>query len=214
MRAHVAVRWATSPVAAVLSSIPQGGHLLEVGCGHGLYGLAALDVKVNRLTGVDPDERKITVARRVSGDVDASFVVGSHGSFQAEEVFDTVLVVDVLYLVARGDQQSWLEAVAARVAPGGTIVIKEMRVDRRAKLAWTRMQELLATRVLHITEAGPDGFSFRSPGQIEAWLDALGFSVESRPVDRRSPWPHHLVVGRRGVPSGGSVGGPADGVAI
>ncbi|MEL7207902.1 MAG: class I SAM-dependent methyltransferase [Actinomycetota bacterium] len=197
VRAHVALRWATSPVAEVVESVPEGGHLLEVGCGHGLYGLAALRDRIDRLTGVDPDERKIAVARRAAADSDATFRVGSVDVVDASESFDAVLVVDVLYLIPEMEQRAWLEAVAERVAPGGVLVIKEMRTDRRLKLAWTRAQEWAATRVVRVTEGGREGFRFRSPSEIENWLEELGFGVDARSLDRWSPWPHQLVVARR-----------------
>lgn len=199
-RAHVRVRWATCPFRAVAAEVPPAGRVLDVGCGHGLLALhLALDSPGRQVLGIDVDAGKLAVAEAAAAraGVTASFREVS-GPELADGPFDAVTIVDVLYLLAPADQHGLLRAAAARLAPGGVVVVKEMAPAPRWKAAWNLAQETLAVRLLGITEG--EELAFVPPADLAATLEAEGLAVRHRPVHRGYPHPHHLVVGRRPAP--------------
>jgi 2-polyprenyl-3-methyl-5-hydroxy-6-metoxy-1,4-benzoquinol methylase len=186
----------------IAAEVPRKGHVLEVGCGHGLLALyLALEIQGRHVVGVDIDAAKIAEAaaaanRAAPSEADISFATVEAG-YVPEGEWDAVVIADVLYLLPFEDQRRLLLAAAGALAPGGVLVVKEMGLKPRWKQRWTRMQETLATRVFRITDSVGQGLTFIDPADMAGWLNAVGLDVSSRRVDRGYPWPHHLVVGRR-----------------
>jgi hypothetical protein len=75
-------------------------------------------------------------------------------------------------------------------------VVKELDVAPAWKARWSRFQEVLATRVMRITE----GHALELIPRVEvvAAMAAAGLTVESRRLDRGRLHPHYLVAGTRG----------------
>lgn len=181
--------------------MPRQGRVLEVGCGHGLLSLfLALSGPARHVHGVDLDHDKVGAALVAAGrlapeDAEVSFSTVDQGWVPAEPA-DAIVIADVLYLLTPDDQRRLLVGCAACLGPEGVLVIKEVAPDPRWKFRWNQVQETLSTRVLGIT-AGGVGLHFVPPATMARWLGEEGFAVESRPVDRGYPWPHHLLVARR-----------------
>jgi 2-polyprenyl-3-methyl-5-hydroxy-6-metoxy-1,4-benzoquinol methylase len=203
VRAHVRVRWATCPLRAVAASVPGEGRVLEVGCGHGLLAnYLALESGAREVHGIDVDGPKIEAARHAGQASGATFASLPPGRLP-DGPWDAVAVVDVLYLLADDEQRRLLRACAARLAPGGVLVVKEMSPSPRWKARWNRAQETVAVRLLRITEGG-GRFRFLPPEQLAGWMAEDGLAVAHRPLDRGYPHPHHIVVGRRPLGTGPS----------
>ncbi|MFN8038478.1 MAG: class I SAM-dependent methyltransferase [Acidimicrobiales bacterium] len=207
-RLHVRVRWLTCPFAAVEREVPVGGRVLEIGCGHGLLSLyLAASAPGRAVHGVDVDEHKIALARGAA----SRFAAAGGGSVSFDVVrpgvlpdgpFDAVVVADVLYLLSPEARADLLEAAVGRLAPQGRIVVKEADRVPRWKGALTVGQELLSTRVLHITQG--DEVAFAPPDELAAPLRRAGLDVVIRRADRGYVHPHVLLVARAGdatVPS-------------
>lgn len=196
-RAHVRVRWATCPFAAVAAELPAAGRILEIGCGHGLLSnLLALGSADRVVHGIDVDPGKLDAARgaAVRGDLSATFDPTSGDKLPAGP-WDAVVIVDVLYLLVAAAQAEVIGACAERLAPGGTLVVKEMALTPRWKARWNELQETAAVRLLHIT-AGQE-LTFLPPSELAAAMTDAGLTVRERPLHRGYPHPHHLLVGRR-----------------
>lgn len=196
-RAHVRVRWATCPFQAVAAEVPAAGRILEVGCGHGLLSLLLAVTSAGReVLGIDVDEDKLDAARAaaVRADVAAEFEVSSGGELP-EGPWDGIAIVDVLYLLDAATQRELLAACGAALAPGGTLVVKEMALVPRWKAAWNTAQETAAVRVLGIT-AGHE-LTFLPPTELAGAMAGAGLQVRQRALDRGYPHPHHLLVGRK-----------------
>jgi 2-polyprenyl-3-methyl-5-hydroxy-6-metoxy-1,4-benzoquinol methylase len=198
-RLHVRVRWRSCPFPVIESATPRTGRVLDLGCGHGLLAIhLALTSPDRRVSGVDLDVDKIAVARQAAAGLatEVDFTIGTALEVPAGP-WDAIVVVDVLYLLDADAQHRLVAAAAGQLAPGGTLVIKEMSRKPAWKFAWNRAQEQLAVRVLRITE-GHD-IQFLPDDALPSQLRALGLDVvEDRPVDRGYLHPHRLVVARRG----------------
>jgi 2-polyprenyl-3-methyl-5-hydroxy-6-metoxy-1,4-benzoquinol methylase len=196
-RLHVLGRWRSCPFPAIEARLPRSGQVLDIGCGFGLFasfvGLMSAD---RRVQGIDIDERKIDLARRVATRADGrahlEFSVG-RGDLPAGP-FDAITVVDVLYLLGPEAGAALLDRAVERLSPGGVILVKEIDVHPAWKYRLSRIQELLATKVLRFT-AG-DEVDFAPPEHYAERLRQAGLAVTTQALDRGSMHPHHLIEGR------------------
>ena len=210
VRAHVHVRWWSAPFEPVAAVLPTTGRILEIGCGHGLFSAyAALSEPGRSVVGVDIDPAKIAPARvaaarlavrpdhggpDASGAPRLSFAVAESGAVPSGP-WDAAVVVDMLYLLPAREQRRLLTEAVAELAPGGTLVVKEMAAVPRWKARWNTLQETVSVKLLRITAGS--SFDFVTPAEMAGWLHELGLATTTHRLDRRRLHPHHLLIGRR-----------------
>lgn len=164
--------------------MPAGAAVLEIGAGHGVFATLARAAGARRVVAVEPDVRKL----RAMDDVDV--VAGYDACVRG--TFDVVAVIDVLYKVPIAEWDAMLARVAARVRPGGLLIVKEQDPTARVKNAWNRVQERLAT-ALHLTLG--EAFSYEAPADFAERLRRHGFDPRPpRRIDFGYPHPHVLYV--------------------
>jgi 2-polyprenyl-3-methyl-5-hydroxy-6-metoxy-1,4-benzoquinol methylase len=197
-RVHVYGRWRSCPFDALAAHVPATGRVLDLGCGHGLLSLhLALGSSRREVTGLDIDRDKIAVAQQAAhaARVDnVTFGLARPGDRPVGE-WDAITIVDMLYLLGPAAAEAMVAAAAAALAPGGVLLVKEMALEPRWKYQLTRAQEVVATRVVRITEGAH--LALVPPSAIAGGMDRAGLSVVHRPLDKGRLHPHHLVVGRR-----------------
>jgi len=197
-RVHVYGRWRSCPFAALAAHVPASGRILDVGCGHGLLSLhLALGAGGLRLSEVAIDAEKIEIARRAAttaGVTNTEFAVAQPGDRPAGE-WDAITIVDILYLLGPDGAADMVAAAAGALAPGGVLLVKEMALEPRWKYQLTRFQELVATRVVRITEG--EHLALVAPDAIAGGMAGAGLDVTHHRLDGGRLHPHHLVVGRR-----------------
>ncbi len=196
-RAHVRVRWATSPLRAVAAQVPCQGRVLELGCGHGLLSLyLALTAPERSVVGVDVDDRKVEIAAQAAKPVaNCRFELTPPGDVPRGP-WAGIAIVDVLYLLEPQAQRWLLQACLARLGPDGVLVVKEMGPSPAWKARWNTLQETLAVRLLGLT-SGEGCFYFLRPEELAATMGSTGLTVRHRPLHRGYPHPHHLLVASR-----------------
>ena len=195
--------WAVDTLA-----LDPADRVLEVGCGHGLLSAyLALCSPERAVLGVDIDGDKIAIAQRAASHLGADL---AHLQFReipdedafADGEFDAIVIADVLYLLPADRRLALLDRCVEHLAPGGVLVLKEADRVPRWKGALTVGQELLATKVLRITEG--DEVEFAAPSVFVDHLSAAGLEVDLRRVDRGYPHAHVLLTARRAGASGSS----------
>jgi 2-polyprenyl-3-methyl-5-hydroxy-6-metoxy-1,4-benzoquinol methylase len=193
-RLHIAGRLRACPWQKMTGHIPKGRHLVDIGCGHGLF-LNLLELTGSRhekLTGFDPDERKIAVAlRSASGRL--SFVSGS--ADQWPDGADTYTLMDVLYLVPFAVQEELISAIHTKLPVGGHLVIKELDTRPLAKFVFAYCEELVMVRLLKATLGTK--FYFRSSAQFKELAERSGFRAEVIDLQRGYLHPHVMLVCRK-----------------
>jgi 2-polyprenyl-3-methyl-5-hydroxy-6-metoxy-1,4-benzoquinol methylase len=168
--------------------------LLDVGCGLGLLGQFLREHGFRaRYLGVDLDARKIGEAQAAAGNgLDLEFSAGAATALP--DFRGDVALIDVLHYLRAGHQQLALAESAARVPPGGMLVIRNVVRDASWRFRATVAEEhfIRALRWMRYP-----AMHYPERAEIEAPLRATGFSIEVRPLWGRTPFNSYLFVARR-----------------
>jgi 2-polyprenyl-3-methyl-5-hydroxy-6-metoxy-1,4-benzoquinol methylase len=169
--------------------------LLDIGCGLGLLGqyLRERGVRAPYL-GVDLDGAKIEEARAAaaSGALDIGFATVDASSLPP--FGGDVALIDVLHYLPQALQREVLANAAARVVPGGMLVIRNVLRDESWRFRITVAEEKIIA-VLGWMRFATGYFPRRE--DIEAPLAALGFDLCVEPLWGRTPFNSYLIVARR-----------------
>jgi uncharacterized protein (DUF2062 family)/trans-aconitate methyltransferase len=191
--------------------IESGRTLVDVGCGQGLTLALLAEVRrqfragtwtgaeapcFDRLVGIETRSRVAAIAAAaLEGDAE----IVSADARQAElPQADCVLLFDVLHLMPARDQETLLSALAARLEPGGVMVIREAD----ASAGW-RFRAVKAGNRLKALAVGEwrQQFHFRSAAEWLTCLAGLGLTADVRPMGDGTPFANVLFrVSRRAVP--------------
>jgi len=142
------------PFELLVSEVPSGSTVLDIGCGAGLFlGLLAMQGRRIHGVGVDSSPQAIRCAQRMSQVVNQR-EVGSRLQFQflscgqalPEGPFDVVAVIDVVHHIPCTDQERFLSSAIDRLAPGGRLVYKDMALGPWWRHAANRVHDLVLAR--------------------------------------------------------------------
>lgn len=186
------------PVFAATAGLLAGSGeaILDVGCGLGLLGqyLRERGFRGHYL-GVDFDAAKIEAAR---GAADAA----GHGlAFEHADASrglprfsGHVALLDVLHYLDRDGQQALLRDLAARVAPGARLVLRNVLRAPGWRFRLTVIEErfLYASRWMRTPAR-----HFPERAEIETPLREAGLVVEVKPLWGDTPFNSFLIVARR-----------------
>lgn len=196
-RTHVYGRWVLCPFDRILENLPQDGDHLDIGCGHGvLLALMRRRSSSQRLKGIDVSCQKIEQARRVRSP-DISFEVGDVRALGPAS-FDSISVVDVLYLLSLSQRLDFLRACYFALRPGGVLVVKEVSKVSGWKSSLTFLQEFISVKIFRITMG--EEILFLSTQRTVSLIMEAGFSTpEVKHIDSGYPYPHTLFRSQKAV---------------
>lgn len=182
-------------LAQLLDSNPLP--LLDVGCGMGLLGFYLYECGFRgAYLGVDADDVKITEARRIAGELvghdHLSFMVGT--AQQLPAFSGNVALLDVLHYLNASDQQQLLRDCAARLAPGGMLVIRNVLRENNWRYRLTVAEEKFC-HALRWMRTGAQYFPTRN--DLQRPLHAAGLVVQTSPLWGRTPFNSYLLVARQ-----------------
>ncbi len=197
---QVQVRWITCPLWEVERRVPESGRVLEVGCGRGLLSAFLASASPGReVLGVDIDPAKIVVADLVAPRVrerGARLEFGScTRSTLPEGPFDVVVFAEMLFLIEPEQRRELILRVIDRLAPGATVIVKEVDKTPGWKDKVNRFGTWVDMRVLANLE-GQTVVNF-GPAYYEELLGTAGFDCVTARLDRGYPFAHFIVVGTR-----------------
>lgn len=188
LRIYVRTKVQTDPVYAAVFERLRGSNepLLDVGCG---IGILALYLRARGFSapirGIDHDERKVEIAKRVVPD--AMFEVGDARA--AIDGGGTVVLLDLLHYFEAGEQSRILD-VAARAAT--TVIVRDAIRDGSWRYFFTYAQEMFS-RVIRWLRAERLHF----PARDDVTGPFAGFEIEVVPLYGRTPFNNYLFVFRR-----------------
>jgi uncharacterized protein (DUF2062 family)/protein-L-isoaspartate O-methyltransferase len=173
--------------------------LVDVGCGQGLMLALLAEVRravrtgdwpdtagtprVDRMVGVEMRPRVARLARVALGQ-DAEIVTGDARDVALPRG-DVVLLFDVLHLMAAAEQERLLSSLAASLAPGGVMLIRE--ADRAAGWRFTAVRVGNRLKALAVGRWRQQ-FHFRSTAEWLACLSRLGLRADVRPMGGGTPF--------------------------
>ncbi|MES2505463.1 MAG: class I SAM-dependent methyltransferase [Verrucomicrobiota bacterium] len=190
---------ASDPVyQAVVREIGESAlPVLDIGCGIGLLAhyLRACG-HTAQVTGFDYDQRKIDSAGamvRKSGQQGLTFSAGDART-GLPEFSGHVVILDILQFFTPAEQNALITAAAARVAPGGKLVIRTGLRDDSWRFRVTVLGDYLA-KVTFWMKAAPT--CYPDAEQFRKVLTEAGLQVQICPLWGGTPFNNHLIVAQR-----------------
>jgi 2-polyprenyl-3-methyl-5-hydroxy-6-metoxy-1,4-benzoquinol methylase len=169
--------------------LPPAGRVLDVGCGFGLFTSYFAQVQPGRrITGVDRSSSRVATARRVAArlGISAEFIEGDIRTAPISGLFDAAYVLDVLHHIPERDQRSVLLRLRGLLAPGGSLVIKDITTQPRAGLLFTHALDRLMV-------GWSEPLAYRHHDDWRQLLEGLGFRVQVVRVPDVLPYPHVVL---------------------
>lgn len=170
--------------------------ILDVGCGVGLLGFYLRERGLQqRITGLDIDARKVQIGRQAA--------VGryDHVHFQEQDargelpVFHgNVALFDVLHYIEPVRQAALLSQLAARVAPGGMVLVRDCPRDGSARYWATYLGEIFAQTISWNIGGA---LYFPSRDSIIGGFNAAEFTIAEKPAWGGGPFNNRLYIFRR-----------------
>ena len=181
------------PFDDLLASVPADAHVLDVGCGAGLFlGLIADHHPAATGIGFDSSASAIAAARKMSLDNNfESRIAFEHravGDAWPEGPFDVVSIVDVLHHIPPAHQRDVIEQGFAHVRPGGVLIYKDMATRPLFSALWNRAHDLLLAR---------QWIHYRSIDDVKRWVTAQGAQIVKTGTRSLGPYAHELLVAKR-----------------
>lgn len=197
IRLFVRLRYLLSPLEVLENWVPREGNILDLGCGHGLFtAYMAMRAPSRNILGVDPSSAKIEVARRTQSTVpNVHYILGNIDDVLKDKPFDTITIVDVLYLLPEARQREILETCHRLLSDSGVLVLKTQDTRPRWRFLWTYMQESVVVG-LGVT-LGDKGLHFMSATKARQILEETGFLVEYHRLPSRIFYPNVVFICRR-----------------
>ncbi|HEY8073973.1 MAG TPA: class I SAM-dependent methyltransferase [Labilithrix sp.] len=170
--------------------LPDEGRILDIGCGFGLFAAYFGQTQPARqIVGVDPNERRITMARQVCeqvGVVGNTFHAGDARDVPLEGPFAGAYVLDVMHHIPAADQLPLLERLRDLLAPRGVLVVKDITTEPRFGLEFTRALDRLMV-------GWNEPLSYRHHREWGEMLTSIGFRVRMVRVPDVLPYPHVVI---------------------
>lgn len=181
------------PFENLVTHVPEGARVLDVGCGSGLLLslMAGLGVKFEGV-GVDVSRDGIDLATRMTKRVSQ---IAPHAKLRFHRLdssdswpagtFDVVFLVDVLHHVVPKSQKAFFQRVLSKVGREGTLVYKDMCRRPRWRAEANRLQDLVIAR---------EWITYVPVETVERWALDSGMQVVVREEMSRFWCGHQLRV--------------------
>lgn len=187
------------PLSVALESWGELGHVVDLGCGRGQFSLLALELgHASRVHGFDVDPRKVEYAQLAAlspTPLAAEFATLDLGETPRLELeCDTILLLDVLHYIPMDKQDALLRSCAAKLRPGGRLIVREAAVQPTARSGLTRWAERLGGR-LGVNQAA--GLYFRDPSELVRLLTSLDLHAEASTGSAGTPLDNQIIIARK-----------------
>ena len=191
---HLIYRFITCPYLKIEEFTPREGLILDYGCGHGLFShLLAFTFPGRIISGFDSSNLKISEALKT---LDCRKEIGfTFNSEQARDLLgkaDCVVMNDVLCYFTEQDRKVFLKEIFNVLKNRGLLIIKDVDKKFSFKYVLLFVQEVLAVKLLRITEAKVINFFPRE--HLTGILTEIGFKVKVFDIGKQYLYPHILFV--------------------
>jgi 2-polyprenyl-3-methyl-5-hydroxy-6-metoxy-1,4-benzoquinol methylase len=166
--------------------------VLDIGCGIGLLTHYLREAgHVVSMSGLDYDDSKIASAiAMVNGMADVHYRVGDARHDLPVHEGD-VVILDILQFFQTADQDHVLREAAARVAPGGKLIIRSCLADTSWRFRITEWGDWFAKLTFWMKSAP---VAYPSAEQFQRVLSESGLRVTFTPLWGKMPFNNYLIV--------------------
>jgi 2-polyprenyl-3-methyl-5-hydroxy-6-metoxy-1,4-benzoquinol methylase len=170
--------------------------LLDIGCGMGLCSFYLRERGcVFPMTGIDYDRSKITVAKKIAAAHTPDLVFETSDARSGlPEHSGSVTILDILQYMDVAAQTALLREAAARVSPGGKLVIRTGMDAPGWRFQLTRMADWFAACCFWMKSAP---VTYPRPEMLNTTLESCGLRGSIRPLWGRTPFNNWLAVFER-----------------
>lgn len=193
-RGFALARYAIAPLGPLTDELGTlRGRVLSLGSGLCMVERYLVEVNPDiTFEGIDLDADKaalIEATRHRSPRVELA--TGDAMDLTGRTGYAAVLVCDAIHHLPPDRHAGLAADMAAAVAPGGVVVVKDLDVAPRWKHEWNRVHDRLV--------AGPDPITCRGVDEMAGLLEGAGLVVEraERTERRWEPYAHYVVRARR-----------------
>lgn len=182
-----------APFASALQAVPPGSHVMDVGCGGGLFLLLlAARGRIAGGFGFDRSERDIKAAQEAVRNSRPEsvlwFEVRDVASGIPEGQWPVVSLIDVLHHVPKQQQRPLICSLSQHVGPGGRFIVREPARRPYWRNLANALHDLIIARQIVRT---------RNPEEIESWLSESGLQLIQKEASTALWYGHWLLVFER-----------------
>jgi SAM-dependent methyltransferase len=175
------LRWKLTPYSEMASHLPLQGKFLDLGCGHGLFAIAAGSKSSSRqILGLDHDEERIRLGASAITDLNnIELKKGSltHLPLKEKSSYTGVSMIDVMHYFPYKTQESIIEQSAFLLEKGGVLIMREVNPNGGITSRLNRIYEKVATKIGFTQTEKKEKLYFRTPTEWENVIKFHGLSV-------------------------------------
>ncbi|MFT7617913.1 MAG: 2-polyprenyl-3-methyl-5-hydroxy-6-metoxy-1,4-benzoquinol methylase [Planctomycetota bacterium] len=150
-RGMMTLRPYLAPFDLLLTVVPPGSRVLDVGCGSGLFlAVLAWQERIGHSVGFDASGKAIAAAREMCTRLPANhkleFQVRDAGEAWPAGDFDVISLIDLIHHLPYELHLPVIRQAARRVPPGGMLLYKDIGARPRWKAFANRMQDLIVAQ--------------------------------------------------------------------
>ena len=180
-RLFLLARWRLTPYSRMASRLPREGKILDLGCGHGLFSLAAgLYSPGREIVGIDHDIERVQLGTRAVQDLPNVHIQTGNITQppSASRPYSGIAIIDALHYFDPQKQESILQKAYELMESGGTLLVREVDPEGGFASKWNRLYEKIATQI-GFTQAERKDLHFRTRKEWEKLMKKAGFKVTS-----------------------------------
>lgn len=173
--------------------LPSSGLVVDIGCGFGLFSLyyATLlpDIKI---LGLDLNARRIELARNAARTLQLSNVeyeVCDAREISIAQEIQAAYMLDVIHHISEESVEHLIESIANAMAPGSTLIIKDIETFPRFKLAFTWLLDKLMDPLAPL--------HYWTPAEVLSLLESRDFRAYKHSMLDYLPYPHIIYIARK-----------------
>jgi len=191
-RLKVSYRPLICPFDELLSFVPPGSTVFDIGCGSGQFCLLVAEyTKANVILGIEVSSELVENANELLkgySDKTINFSVYNGIVFPITlKSADIVFLIDVFHHVPASNQDIFLENIFEMMKPGSTLIFKD--IDRANPLVFFNK----AHDLLFSSEVGHE----RTCEDVRSILEKIGFSINLINKRRMYVYPHYTIIAKK-----------------
>ncbi len=205
-RLFMFIRYLSNPFDEIITPISQAKNVLDIGCGHGLLELLLSQKNfVGKVIGIDPDNNKIVLAKKIFKDSSKKYVftnkkieVFASEALKKKTKFDRIVIIDVDYLLNINEKKQLINNVKKLLSKDGLLVMKTVVKKKTFGFYLGYLQELITVFLFRKTFSTESNFYFMSVEQYVMLLEKNGFQVITNKDIRKiyHYHPHYLFLAK------------------